>query len=232
MRREEFLRRLEWLLSDVSEEERADAMAFYRSYFEDAGEGNEARILEELGSPESVAEIIKRDLGMVAVSSAGKTEETQGTYDESSYTYTYRSQQKKGQTINNDSVNPSYNEKKNNSTLIWVIVIAVLTCPLWLGVVTGLFGTIFGFSVTLIACTFAVLVMGAVFVGVGITMLLGISGAAGMAFIGAGLIVLAIALLLINACVWIFGKFFPWAVRGIVALCKKPFEKGKEAQTV
>ena len=49
MNKEEFLKRLEQLLSDISEEERADALAFYRSYFEDAGIGNEASILEELG---------------------------------------------------------------------------------------------------------------------------------------------------------------------------------------
>lgn len=50
MNKEEFLKRLEQLLSDISEEERADALAFYRSYFEDAGIGNEASILEELES--------------------------------------------------------------------------------------------------------------------------------------------------------------------------------------
>ena len=45
MNKEEFLKRLEELLSDISEEERADALTFYRSYFEDAGIGNEASIL-------------------------------------------------------------------------------------------------------------------------------------------------------------------------------------------
>ena len=64
MNKEEFLKRLEELLSDISEEERADALAFYRSYFEDAGIGNEASILEELESPEKVAEVIKKDLGV------------------------------------------------------------------------------------------------------------------------------------------------------------------------
>ena len=64
MNKEEFLKRLEQLLSDISEEERADALAFYRSYFEDAGIGNEASILEELESPEKVAEVIKKNLGV------------------------------------------------------------------------------------------------------------------------------------------------------------------------
>ena len=41
MKREEFLKQLEQLLDGISEEEKADALAFYRSYFEDAGEENE-----------------------------------------------------------------------------------------------------------------------------------------------------------------------------------------------
>lgn len=234
MRREEFLRKLEMLLSDISEEERADAMAFYRSYFEDAGEGNEQHILEELGSPESVAEIIKRDLGMLTVTSTDNGDKKKETYEDKGYTYTYHDDKKQneGYSINNDSENPSYNQKKNNTIWILIIIIAVLTSPLWLGVVTGLVGTIVGLAAVLIAGTFAIFTVGIAFVGVGVPIMAGISGAAGVAFIGVGLIVLAIAFLLLNACVWIFGKFFPWAVNGVILLCKKCFEKIKEAQQV
>ena len=52
MNKDEFLRQLEVLLSGISQEERTEALAFYRSYFEDAGEANEAKILEELESPQ------------------------------------------------------------------------------------------------------------------------------------------------------------------------------------
>ena len=64
MSRMEFMRQLERLLKDVSEEERKEALSYYQSYFEDAGEENEARILKELESPEKVAATIKTDLGM------------------------------------------------------------------------------------------------------------------------------------------------------------------------
>ena len=37
MRKEEFLKQLEFLLNDIPQEERIAAMEFYRSYFEDAG---------------------------------------------------------------------------------------------------------------------------------------------------------------------------------------------------
>ena len=64
MNKDEFLRQLEALLSGISQEERTEALAFYRSYFEDAGEANEAKILEELESPQKVADSIIKDLGV------------------------------------------------------------------------------------------------------------------------------------------------------------------------
>ena len=37
MRREEFIRELEYLLQDVSEADKEDAIAYYRDYLEEAG---------------------------------------------------------------------------------------------------------------------------------------------------------------------------------------------------
>lgn len=64
MRKEEFMKRLETLLADISEEEKREALSYYWSYFDDAGEENEERILRELESPEKVAATIKDDLKM------------------------------------------------------------------------------------------------------------------------------------------------------------------------
>ncbi len=64
MNKDEFLRQLEQLLGNISPEERADAMAYYRSYFEDAGIENEASILKELESPQKVAQSILKDAGV------------------------------------------------------------------------------------------------------------------------------------------------------------------------
>lgn len=62
MNRAQFMERLEKLLSDISEEERLEALDYYNSYFDDAGEENEAEVIRELGSPGKVAAIIKADL--------------------------------------------------------------------------------------------------------------------------------------------------------------------------
>ena len=237
MRKDEFLRKLEMLLSDISQEEREEAMAFYRGYFEDAGIGNEARILEELGSPENVAEIIKRDLGMITVpeqdrSNYQKTNDTSGTY----YKWSDSQQTQSYESYAGNQNHESQKEKDRSWLVPFIIVIAVITFPTWFGILAGLVGTVFGLSVALIAVTFSMFVVGAVFVGLGIAMLAGLAAAVvsipvGLAFVGSGLLILALAMLLLLACVGVFGKFLPWACKGIYQLCKKPFAK-KEAQTV
>ena len=62
MDRKQFMRQLEALLSDIPGEERREALEYYESYFDEAGEDREAEVIKELGSPGKVAAIIKADL--------------------------------------------------------------------------------------------------------------------------------------------------------------------------
>ena len=63
MNREEFMKELEYLLMDIPEEDKQDAVAYYRDYLEDAGDEHEQEVIQEFGSPERVAAIIRADLG-------------------------------------------------------------------------------------------------------------------------------------------------------------------------
>lgn len=63
MNRIEYMRRLAALLQDVPAEERVATMQYYNDYFDDAGEENEEKVIEELGSPEQVAAEMKAGLG-------------------------------------------------------------------------------------------------------------------------------------------------------------------------
>jgi len=246
MRKDEFLRKLEMLLSDISAEEREEAMAFYRSYFEEAGVEKEADILAELSSPESVAEIIKRDLGMIVAmeQSRGRYEDADAYHKDSQaqqntdtyYKWTGDSTDNVYGNYEDSQQNRQEQEKRNKTIIVLVIIIGILTSPAWLGILTGIIGTVIGISASLVGITFAMFVVGAVFIGLGIVMLAGLGEAlvaipAGLAFVGAGLMTLALAVLLLLACVALFGKFFPWACKGIYHLCKRPFAK-KEAQTI
>ena len=62
MSRWEFMRQLEELLSDISPNEREEALQYYNDYFNDAGRENEQDVIEALGSPKQVALIGKDGL--------------------------------------------------------------------------------------------------------------------------------------------------------------------------
>ena len=62
MNKIEFMRQLERLLQNISEQERQEALQYYGDYFDDAGPENEQAVLEALGNPARVAENIRRDL--------------------------------------------------------------------------------------------------------------------------------------------------------------------------
>lgn len=62
MSRAEFMEKLEYLLQDLSEEDREDGIAFYRDYLDEAGPERETEVLQEFGSPERIASIIRSNL--------------------------------------------------------------------------------------------------------------------------------------------------------------------------
>ena len=83
MNREEYLKRLSFLLKDLPEEEIEDAIAYYEDYFEEAGEEKEEQVIKELGSPEKIAKMI-RDSVQENQASSEYTEEgyRQETYED------------------------------------------------------------------------------------------------------------------------------------------------------
>lgn len=209
MNRKELLKQLEELLSDIPEAERRDAMNYYQNYFDDAGVEQEQTILEELGSPEKVAESIKRDL-----------------FGENYDAYVKAKQEKQQETIEK--------QQRENRTLrnILIVVALVLTFPIWIGLVALAFGILvtvfaglFGVAVAVIAVVAACL-----FAGVAVTvigMIKAVAGfpAVGLIVIAGGLLVFMIGILGVVALVWIFGRIFPWLIRAIVRPCKRPFQK-------
>ena len=53
---------MEKLLQDIDSIERDEALNYYRDYFEDAGSEHEQEVIDELGTPEKVAQTIKEGL--------------------------------------------------------------------------------------------------------------------------------------------------------------------------
>lgn len=226
MNKEEFLKQLEGLLSGISEEERADAIAFYRSYFEDAGEENEADIIAELESPKKVAESIMKNLG---IDGNGGYYNTFANRDAEYY-----------KNVNDTIKHLNRQPKKDNGTnAVMIAVVAVLTSPIWLtllivlaAVLLAVVAALFGIAVAVVAVMASLVLVGFLFLGIGIAFLFGGSPAVGIGLMGGGLIVLAFGILTVLLVVWVFGAFLPWALKGIGNLCKKPFEKRKERAAV
>lgn len=61
MNRSDFFRKLEEGLSKIPKEEAEAAVLYYTEYFDDAGEENEEKVIQELGSPSQIAARIKAD---------------------------------------------------------------------------------------------------------------------------------------------------------------------------
>ena len=121
-------------------------------------------------------------------------------------------------------------EEKEDKTskIILIVLLAIVTSPLWLtvagsiaGLIVGALGTIFGVAVAFVAVVFALYVAGLVLFGVGAGLLFTGGFSAGIGLIGAALLVLALAILGTIGCVWLFGKFCPWFVKSIVGLCSR-----------
>lgn len=239
MNKDEFLRQLEVLLSGISQEERTEALAFYRSYFEDAGEANEAKILEELESPQKVADSIIKDLGVQpgeACSSGAQGASAGAEWNPAVQSAPEGAAQNAAKGVPQGAAqNAAYSTQEKDGMPGWAIVLLVITSPVWLVMILvilsallGIVAALFGIAIAVVAVMGALLICGVVIFGAGIGTAIAGNPAIGIGLMGAGLIVLAIGILAVVLVVWIFGGFLPWALKGIWKLCKKPFNKRKE----
>ena len=235
MNKDEFLRQLEVLLSRISQEERTEALAFYRSYFEDAGEANEAKILEELESPQKVADSIIKDLGVQPGEACSSGAQGAAAGAEWNPAVQGAAQNASKGVPQGAAQNAAYSAPEKDGMPGWAIVLLVITSPVWLVMILvilsallGIVAALFGIAIAVVAVMGALLICGVVLFGAGIGTAFAGNPAIGIGLMGGGLIVLAFGVLAVVLVVWIFGGFLPWALKGIWKLCKKPFNKRKE----
>lgn len=215
MNRQEFMRQLESLLSEIPASEREDALAYYNNYFDEAGAENEARVIMELGSPEAVAKNIIAD---VQQESGDYSSPEPEEYERQIMPKQNRTTEKQGMS---------------QSTKILLIILLVFTFPIWIGVVAGLFGAVvgiigalFGVSVGLIGTA-----VGLFAGGIGCI----IAGVARFAFspvealvsVGIGAILASVGALLGLLCIWIVGVWIPKLVKVVVNWVKGLLNRNK-----
>lgn len=116
--------------------------------------------------------------------------------------------------------------------IVLIVIAAVLTSPVWLGLLAGLFGLVVGIFAAMVGIFVAFLSIGVVLVIVSIALL--IAGIAllftvplgGMCVIGTSLILLALGLVFIWLMVLIVATAIPALVKGIAALGRRLFHRG------
>lgn len=218
MNKQEFMARLESLLDGIPEEEKKEALAFYTSYFEDAGIENEESILKELESPEQVAETIRANLGENV--KADKSDASGAAEQEGE---SYHSATDQGYT-GNDTWRPGEMQSgggTDSSRILLIVILAVITSPIWIGVLGGIFGVVCGIFFGTLGVMLGCLIGGAAAFGIGISLCAGGLFAAGIVTMGASMLLIAIGLLALLLFVLICGRFIPWLVRGIVSLVQR-----------
>lgn len=107
MNRVEFMAQLERLLFDLPENERQDALCYYNDYFDDAGEENEGKVIQELGSPGKVAAIIR------AGYRGGSSGENRGEYTENGYRDTMFSNENQMPAAREENTREQTNERRS-----------------------------------------------------------------------------------------------------------------------
>lgn len=235
MSKNEFLNQLSILLSDVSPEERDEVLAYYREYIEDAGFENEEKILEELGTPESVAAEIKsgmlnknnQDINYSSNTVTHSPEPYGSTQNEQTYSYNY----------GNTAQQPPAPKQKHNPILIILAIIGViLLSPVLLGLLTGLFGILIGILGGILGIIFGFGAAGLICFIAGIVVFLAGFPAmiqnplAGVACLGAGLVVTALGILFLLFTGWLCIGVIPWIIRSISNLIHRNKKRNKEAQ--
>jgi uncharacterized membrane protein len=146
--------------------------------------------------------------------------------------YSQTNQQGSGYSTYNNGPNPNQNSNQNNKPnsnsglVILVLILAFtvglpITLPI-IGIIIGIFATIFGLIFGFGAAGIALICAGIALFVAGIIQLS--APLIGMAFIGGGLLVFGIGMLLTMACVALCKTVLPALIRGIVNLCRMPFK--------
>lgn len=224
MDRQEFMRRLERQLLFVPIQEKEEALQYYNDYFEDAGPENEEEVIESLGSPEEIAENIKRDINR---SFWG---EEPDKVEPGKEITKYRSVP--------EIVEEPYDTSANKRDMpVWlIVVIAICTLPIlggFISTVLGILGGVLVFWLGMLV-TFGTVGLACTVTGIIIVATGGIACTlntfAGLGIIGAGLIVLAVGITGVLLEILLIGKWTPAVVHALKMIFDKIKNLRKERE--
>lgn len=120
----------------------------------------------------------------------------------------------------------------SGGTIVLIVILAVLTSPVWIGLLGGGLGVIVGLLAALFGIFAAFLAIGIILIIVSVALL--ITGVAmiftvplgGVCMVGSALIVFSIGLVFVWLMVMMAGTAIPAVVKGVVSLCRRLFGRG------
>ena len=223
MNRTEFMERLERLLWNISDSEREEALQYYNDYFDDAGEENEAKVIEELGSPDQVARKIK------AGCSDSASEYSEQGYEDTRFRTAQEvisKEEAERAQANGGSGRADMNHRRSSEANTWKVIAIILLCILASPIIIPIGAAIFaaiaavvlgigGVCIGIVVAGFTILIVGIVLIGTGIAEIF-VTPAVGLALTGVGCLIFALGILLSLFTIWCCVKILPWLIRGIV----------------
>lgn len=206
MNRQTYLAALRAALKGLPEEELANALRYYEEYFDDAGEENEQKAMGELGTPESIAAQILQDYRELTV-----TSHTNAQGDAA-----------------HAAQGPQAAPKRRGHSLLsglGIVFLALLLSPILVallatlvGVICAVIGILIAVICIVIAVPFSLLCIGVGFI-VFAFMSLGHLPSA-LATFGAGVMLLAIGVIVSIAIFKLLMVIVPPVFRGFINLCR------------
>ena len=205
-------------------------MQYYNDYFDDAGEENEARVIEELGSPEKVAGELKAGLGRdtAAQGEFAETGYSDPRFEDRKVPEKYRYQEEAKQE--KEEKGPWTNKTLKLVLLILVILIgAPIVLPIACGILATAFGLIiaaFAVVLSLVAAAGAVAIAGAA-VFVRGCFLVVTNLAAALVTMGVGLILVVLGVIAAVALVRLCMIVLPGLCRFVANLAQRLLRRRK-----
>lgn len=257
MTRDEFMKELAYLLQDIQDEDKYDALQYYTDYFDEAGPDREADVVKELGSPERIAAIIRSDIAGHLEDGGEFTES--GYQDERFRDPNYQvarrldvpdnrepewqeSQRNSGPRQDADSKDPDAAGRRQHKSaprtspllkaILWIILL-IVAVPALLGIGGGVLGIVAGLLGLLVGALALVGLLTAASLISGIAMIpYGIvhiftHPLNGFFISGTGLMFLGIGVLLLALAVLFYGRFIPFLIRSIVNCLNRLLHKGR-----
>lgn len=234
MTKYEFLGDLSRLLSDLSEEERNEALQYYEDYFADAGRDQEQSVIRELESPEKIAAKIRgTDTEDVQYGESGQMRDAAypdvvNDFDQDDGKWG------KGEGFGEADINSgksataagTSSPDSSNRILKWVvaIILALLVAPVVIPLAGGFLITIacllFSLFLALFGTGIGLGIGGVVSMFIGLYHCVTVNFADAVVGIGAGLVMLPVGIILCYLGVMLVIKLAP----GIWKLCQKMWE--------